>query len=153
MIICGIDPGAKGGLCFMESLTKEILYVCPMPMLEKELDYTKVSDLFWEYVPDKIIIEHVHAMPNQGVVSMFNFGRMYGGLKGIAHVYCVNNVVTARPKEWQKALFGLVKWDKSVGINFVKDRFPDTKIILPRCRKEHDGITDAICIAYYEATK
>lgn len=152
MIICGIDPGAKGGLCFMDSLTKEIIHVNEMPMRDKELSYGDLSELLQYYKADKYIIEHVHAMPMQGVVSMFNFGRMYGGLKAMAYAYSCD-VVTANPKEWQKALFGSVKWDKSVGINFVKEKYPDTRIILPRCRKEHDGITDAVCIAYYEATK
>ena len=31
----------------------------------------------------KVVVEHVTAMPGQGVTSMFNFGQSFGVLKGI----------------------------------------------------------------------
>ena len=42
----------------------------------------------------RVVIEHVTAMPGQGVTSMFNFGQSFGILKGIcsamqlSHVFC-----------------------------------------------------------------
>ena len=30
-----------------------------------------------------VVVEHVNAMPGQGVTSMFNFGQSFGVIKGI----------------------------------------------------------------------
>ena len=40
----------------------------------------------------KVVIEHVSAMPGQGVTSMFNFGQSFGVLKGICSAMQLSNV-------------------------------------------------------------
>ena len=61
----------------------------------------------WECVltanPTQAVIEHVHSMPAQGVVSSFKFGRSYGFLRGclIASGVPFEEV---SPQRWQRAL-------------------------------------------------
>lgn len=60
-----------------------------------------------------IAIEHVHAMPKQGVVSMFNFGINFGTYLGILSRYSklVKHIFTPTPAVWQRAV--VIKEDNS----------------------------------------
>ena len=93
MFIIGIDPGISGALCFMEH--GKIIDVIDMPSMadgkknKRQVNGSQVFNEISRYIKDKnpndvkVIIEHVSAMPGQGVTSMFNFGQSFGILKGI----------------------------------------------------------------------
>ena len=93
MLIIGIDPGISGSICFFEN--GKILEVIEMPtMIEGKKNKKQVNgaQMFNEIVrklsKDKnqdvrVVVEHVSAMPGQGVTSMFNFGQSFGIIKGI----------------------------------------------------------------------
>ena len=49
----------------------------------------------------KVIIEHVSAMPGQGVTSMFNFGQSFGILKGVCSAMQLP-MYFVRPVKWKK---------------------------------------------------
>ena len=82
MLIIGIDPGISGALCFMEQ--GKIIDVIDMPSMadgkknKKQVNGSQVFNEISKYLKDnkpenvKVIIEHVTAMPGQGVTSMFN---------------------------------------------------------------------------------
>ena len=93
MLIIGIDPGISGSICFFKD--GKILDVVEMPTMadgkknkrqvngsqiyneiKKKIDVVSEEDI-------RVVIEHVTAMPGQGVTSMFNFGQSFGILKGI----------------------------------------------------------------------
>jgi len=100
-IILGIDPGAGGGLA---SWYDNEMCAVKMPATEKDIcdwaaDFCETGAFAY--------IERVHAMPGQGVTSMFSFGRNYGFLRGclIAHGIPFEEVT---PRTWQKT-FGLKK--------------------------------------------
>ena len=91
MLIIGIDPGISGSICFFKD--GKILDVVEMPTMTdgkkikdrlmvlkfitklKKIDVVSEEDI-------RVVIEHVTAMPGQGVTSMFNFGQSFGILKG-----------------------------------------------------------------------
>ena len=92
MLIIGIDPGISGSICFFKD--GKILDVVEMPTMtdgkknkrqvngsqiyneiKKKIDVVSEEDI-------RVVIEHVTAMPGQGVTSMFNFGQSFGILKG-----------------------------------------------------------------------
>ncbi|SVD42841.1 uncharacterized protein METZ01_LOCUS395695, partial [marine metagenome] len=54
---------------------------------KKQVNGAEVTNIInKELVNEKdinVVIEHVSAMPGQGVTSMFNFGQSFGVLKGI----------------------------------------------------------------------
>ena len=85
MVVIAVDPGVKGGIALLNTSTN-IMLAAPTPMIGKEIDYRKVHETLMHYSPDMIVIEKVHAMPKQGVTSMFNFGMGYGALVALATV-------------------------------------------------------------------
>ena len=93
MMIIGIDPGISGSICFFED--GKIKEVIEMPTMtegkknKKQVNgsqiYNEISSKINKYKDQdvRVVIEHVSAMPGQGVTSMFNFGQSFGILKGI----------------------------------------------------------------------
>lgn len=151
MIIIGIDPGKKGGLAWMEDGV--IIDVLAMPVAGKELDLGEIVD-FCNSGGDKIIvdfayIEKVGAMPGQGVVSMFTFGKVTGALYGImAALKIPYRLVT--PQTWKKAILLDTDRSKEAALDYVKRIHPFVELkATAQSRKAHMGIVDAICIAEY----
>ena len=91
MIIIGIDPGVSGAICILTD--GNITEIYEMPTMidgkknKKQVNGAEVTNIInKELVNEKdinVVIEHVSAMPGQGVTSMFNFGQSFGVLKGI----------------------------------------------------------------------
>ena len=87
MLIIGIDPGISGAICFMED--GKITDVIEMPSMaegkknKKQVNssqiFNEISSKIKNYNKNevKVVIEHVTAMPGQGVTSMFNFCLLY----------------------------------------------------------------------------
>ena len=144
-IVVGIDPGIKGALTRITETTQEAI---PMPTIGKEIDAHSVAVWLREQRPDLVIIEKVGAMPNQGVTSMFNFGRGTGKLLGVLEALAIP-YHEVRPQAWKKAILHGTAHDKQAAIDYVSARYPDLPLILPRCRKPSDGIADATCMAVY----
>ena len=86
----GVDPGQKGGLAVVARQDDKPVAVVqravPMPVTKvngkASLD-TMALDDFFPHQPFVAVLEQVHAMPGQGVSSMFQFGRMYGAIEAV----------------------------------------------------------------------
>src|ERR1035441_2923475 len=75
----GIDPGLGGGLAVCYSGQKIGMSAQIMPPTERD-----IWDWFHNfafYGLPVAVIEKVHSMPGNGVVSMFKFGQNYGTLR------------------------------------------------------------------------
>ena len=117
MLIIGIDPGISGSICFFEN--GKILDVVEMPTMtegkknKKQVNGSQIYNEISKRIRDidrkdiKVIIEHVSAMPGQGVTSMFNFGQSFGILKGICSAMQLP-MYFVRPAKWKK-YFNLIK--------------------------------------------
>jgi crossover junction endodeoxyribonuclease RuvC len=147
-IICGIDPGLKGGFGFI-TLDGQVNSFASMPILKNGtksvIDAYGVAMLLKQYKPDYVAIEKVHAMPKQGVTSTFTFGRGVGILEGALSALEIP-YIDVTPQCWQKALFlGLeASMGKQRSIMAVKRRWPTT------CGgKLTDGQADALCLAVW----
>lgn len=149
MRVIGVDPGMKGGIAILDTITNQMRAV-PTPLVGKELDYRRVYEAITFYDPYMVVIEKVHAMPNQGVTSMFNFGMGYGALVALASVGQAR-VVLVPPQMWKKHVLAGTSKDKEAAIQFCSQTYPSVNLILPRCRKPHDGMADSICLAHYGA--
>ena len=57
-----------------------------------------------------VVVEHVTAMPGQGVTSMFNFGQSFGVIKGICSAMQLP-IHFVRPTKWKK-YFNLINTSK-----------------------------------------
>lgn len=122
-ISVGIDPGWSGGIAFYDGITMDALKFDGLT--ERDL-----SDLIQDrclVAPCKVWLEQVHAMPIQGVTSVWNFGQMYGMLRGIliaSHI----PFETVSPQVWQRAMRCLTRGDKNVSKAKAQQLFPKLKL-------------------------
>jgi|TARA_B100002051_G_C16659823_1_gene598515 crossover junction endodeoxyribonuclease RuvC len=161
MLIIGIDPGISGSICFFKD--GKILDVVEMPTMtdgkknkrqvngsqiyneiKKKIDVVSEEDI-------RVVIEHVTAMPGQGVTSMFNFGQSFGILKGICSAMRLP-MYFVRPAKWKK-YFSLINSEKDASRTRAIEIFPYFSSQLSK--KKDSNKADAILIAsfYYETYK
>ena len=144
-MIIGIDVGQKGGICCMSYSGIQLV-----PYSDEELN--KLTT--WCSLQDEhtiAYVEQVHAMPNQGVTSMFNFGKSFGYILGVLDA-CNIETKLVSPQKWKKE-FNLDS-DKQKSIDTAKKLFPDVNLFRTnRCTKEHDGMAEALLIAEYGRRK
>lgn len=152
--ILGIDPGFYGGFAFFNG--SEVA-VQPMPITTESLSDGKTRKILFadkivktmdQFNPSAIYIEKVHAMPNQGVTSMFRFGESYGIIQGIAHGLSIP-VNFIAPREWKKHYS--LKNDKQDSIDLVNKMFKEVK--MPKNKQSASGVAEAILIAVYAWTQ
>ena len=130
MIIIGIDPGVSGAICILTD--GKITEIYEMPTMidgkknKKQVNGAEVTNIInKELVNEKdinVVIEHVSAMPGQGVTSMFNFGQSFGVLKGICAALKLP-VHFIRPVKWKKH-FNLINTEKDASRTKVIEVFP-----------------------------
>ena len=145
----GIDPGKSGGYCLMDEMGC-VIFAAPLPYLANDLQaseiWTKVGCSAFGVV--HCAIEKVSSRPGQGVSSVFRFGFDTGVLHGLARA-AGWKLYSPTPQRWQKVSGGPTGGNKEVTAAWVTKTFPDTPIIMPRCRKFHEGVTDSIGIAHW----
>ncbi|MGJ8524317.1 hypothetical protein LMG33818_000025 [Halomonadaceae bacterium LMG 33818] len=143
-MIVGIDPGKSGAIAAIG----EKSHAEKIPLSGKEIDGALIARLLSELNPDVVILEKVGAMPGQGVTSMFSFGKGFGIVIGVLEALSIPyRIVT--PQAWKKCVLAGTSKDKDAAINFVRRAYPDVELVPARCRKPHDGIADAVCLAEY----
>ena len=161
MLIIGIDPGISGSICFLDN--GKILEVIEMPIMtdgkknKKQVNgsqvYNEITKRIKQFEKNQIrvVIEHVSAMPGQGVTSMFNFGQSFGILKGICTAMQLP-MYFVRPTKWKK-YFNLLNSEKDASRTRAIEIFPYFSSQLSR--KKDSNKADAILIAsfYYETYK
>ncbi len=153
-MVLGVDPGLSGGLALIDSSTNTCKTI-RMPIRKSygsksEVDPLTINAWLNEhcYEAEACFLERVTSRPKQGVTSSFNFGMSYGMLRAVLEMFVP--VYTVMPNAWKKkVLQGYVTSDKSGAIAFCGDNYPNVNLVQPRCRKPHDGIADAICLAHY----
>jgi len=155
MFIIGIDPGISGAICFFND--GKIIDVIEMPSMaegKKNKKQVNGNQLFNEIkshlsaINDEkicVVVEHVTAMPGQGVTSMFNFGQSFGVIKGICSAMQLP-IYFVRPTKWKK-YFNLIKTSKDASRSRAIEIFP--KISDQLKRKKDSNKADAILIASY----
>lgn len=140
MIYIGIDPGKNGGIAFINEF-EEIIQLLPFS-----------DDALIRWIKNcssdmKCTLEHVHAMPKQGVSSTFNFGMNFGFIQGVLKAYGIPYELVT-PQKWKKE-FSCTS-DKNTSIEVCKRLFPGVNLkATDRCKKDHDGMAEALLIAEY----
>lgn len=139
MIYIGIDPGKDGALAVMEDIGN---YAVPFdPAL-----YAETLENLGGY-PCKCCLERVGAMPGQGVTSMFKFGENFGFLQGLLTAFRIPYELVT-PQKWKKEF--QITGDKNSSIAVCRRLFPDVSLRKSdRCRKDHDGMAEALLMAEY----
>tara|TARA_Y100000590_G_C15289796_1_gene852061 strand:- start:51 stop:530 length:480 start_codon:yes stop_codon:yes gene_type:complete len=153
MIIIGIDPGINGAISIVEN--KKIIEVYDTPTMidgkknKRQINGAQVTNIIKEVLNGNkevvVVVEHVNAMPGQGVTSMFNFGQSFGVIKGICAALSVP-IYFVRPSKWKKH-FNLIKTNKDASRTKVIEVYPEIASKLHR--KKDSNRADAILIALY----
>ena len=153
MKIIGIDPGLSGAIAILENNKVEKIFDIPvMPEGKKnkrQLNSAQLVKLLKDNVSNKeevaIVVEHVTAMPGQGVTSMFNFGQTFGAIKGICAALNLP-IFFVRPSKWKKH-FELINSSKDSSRTKAIEMYPS---ISDRLSKKKDvNKADAILIGRY----
>ncbi len=155
MLIIGIDPGISGSICFFQDgIIKDVVEMPTMIEGKKNKRQVNGSQIFNEISKKiknidkrdiKVVIEHVTAMPGQGVTSMFNFGQSFGILKGICSAMQLS-VYFVRPAKWKK-YFNLINSEKDASRTRAIEIFPYYSSHLSK--KKDSNKADAILIASF----
>ena len=161
MLIIGIDPGISGSICFFED--GKVIEVIEMPVMtegKKNKKQVNGAQIYNEIIKRintnsetniRVVIEHVTAMPGQGVTSMFNFGQSFGILKGICSAMRLP-MFFVRPAKWKK-YYNLINSEKDASRTRAIEIFPNFSSQLSK--KKDSNKADAILIAsfYHETYK
>lgn len=149
MLAIGIDPGKSGALAVIYADDNN----APFRIKVVPFDESVYRDVITTLVDDRVVccLEKVGAMPGQGVVSMFNFGRNLGFIEGMLQANKIPYQLVP-PQTWKKE-FSL-SGDKQTSIDVCKRLFPNVNLLAtPRSRKESDGMAEALLMAEYARRK
>lgn len=95
----GVDPGSSGGgIAFLDTSGDDIV-----TFQMKDLTPHDFAEHVREYQPTIAWVEKVHAMPKQGVSSMFKFGENFGGLQWSLAALGIRYGLIL-PSRWMRAL-------------------------------------------------
>ena len=158
MIIIGIDPGVSGAISIMEN--KKVIEIHDMPTMidgkknKKQVNGSQVTNIIKEKLNKNneiiVVVEHVNAMPGQGVTSMFNFGQTFGAIKGICAALGLP-IFFVRPAKWKKH-FDLINSSKDASRTKAIEMYPSLSDQLSK--KKDVNKSDAILIArFYSETR
>ena len=155
-VYIGIDPGKDGAMAILGYRDTPILI--PFDETEYANQLRRLDPLGsglgtfggeTDARPSSVfcVIEHVNAMPGQGVTSCFSFGENFGFIQGLLEAFC-HPYELVRPAKWKRE-FSCTK-DKNTSIEVAKRLFPGVSLRrTERCTKDHDGIAEALLMAEY----
>ena len=143
MRVAGIDPGITGAIVVLEDY--EPIEWMMMPVVTvgtaKRVNGAELADFLTDNKVGFVCIENVHAMPGQGVTSMFNFGHSVGTIMGVLWALKIAHNLYS-PQAWKKKN-QLIGTDKDASRSAAIQLFPNWKEL----RKKAKG--QALADAYF----
>jgi CubicO group peptidase (beta-lactamase class C family) len=145
----GVDPGKRGAFSIVDQKSRLVEYWLMGELYDMRLKLLPYIDNL-----SMIALEKAQAMARhgqtQGASSMFTYGMGYGKLLGLFETLGLK-YEEIRPLQWMQKMF--VTWEtgtsKEMSKKLCAAMHPDDTFIPYRCRKVHDGLTDATCLAHY----
>ena len=145
MIYIGCDPGKTGSMAILWQ-TGDV-EVIPFD----KAGYINAIARANETDECKCCLEHVSAMPRQGVTSTFSFGENFGWIQGILDAFGVPYELV-RPLKWKREFS--VTADKNSSIAVCKRLFPDVSLKrTENCRKDDDNLAESLLLCEYARRK
>lgn len=154
-MIAGLDAGKTGALVVLTPPHAPGMGTCIGHVIQAA-DYpgfwgTRLPDLLADVKVTHalqpirlVIVEAVHAMPNEGAVGAFSFGVNYGGWLGVLAGAGIP-VMTVPPDVWT-AILG-VGGNKDLHREKARELWPETAHLFKA--KGSDGIADAALLAHF----
>lgn len=108
-MILGVDPGISGALAWIDG--GDIAHLEDMPTMTVDIGKAAKRQVNPAILADLVLsrritgawVEKVHAMPGQGVTSMFGFGRSFGVVEGVLAALSIP-VTLVTPQAWGKTM-------------------------------------------------
>ena len=141
MYYLGVDPGVSGAFAILHEA--ELFMICKF---DKAAFLSAVDLLAREQEATRCCIEKVHAMPKQGVTSMFTFGENFGWLKGVLDAREIS-YQEVPPQTWKKE-FNLNS-NKTQSIDVARQLFPKAILTPIGARVPNNNIAEAMLMAEY----
>ena len=144
-MIVSIDPGATGALV---ALTEEgecfahLLMPTAKQGKSTRVNGAAVAAFLAEHRPRHVFLESVHAMPKQGVSSVFTFGHAAGLVEGVVTGAGVP-LTLLTPQAWKKHA-GLIGSDKDAARSRAIQLFPGLRIL--DLKGKGQAVADALLI-------
>lgn len=144
--VMGVDPGLSGAIAFLFPDDPHRVAVEDMPVVDGNVSASLLAASIRKFAPSYAVIEHVGAMPGQGVTSMFNFGKAVGQVIGVGGALNIPlHFVT--PAKWKRRF--ALSADKEEARAKALQFFPSCAASFAR-KKDH-GRAEAALIAKYGA--
>lgn len=151
-LILGIDPGLRGAAAVYEPATKSLITAFDLPTTQSQdgkktiIDLYRLATVIGAYAPriKFAMIEDVGAMPRDGVVGAFTFGRAAGGVHGVIAANHVP-VLFTKPSVWKSAT-GLSA-DKALSRRRATELFPLQAHLFKRVKD--DGKAESALLAVF----
>lgn len=156
-ISIGVDPGvSKGAIAVFDGTLLDSFAISH--------DIKGLNRFVGTLPPAKVFLEDIHSIGGTSKSSMFTMGRGVGWLEGILEAWGFE-VVNVEPRIWQTAVWeesdyvfiGKKRDTKATSLNAAKRLFPgiDLRYANNEVKKrpartvDHNGLIDALLIAYY----
>jgi crossover junction endodeoxyribonuclease RuvC len=147
MRVLGIDPGASGALVLLEN--GQPIEWAAMPITKigtaTRVNAAALTDFIASCCCSHVYVEAVHAMPGQGVTSMFNFGHSCGTIMGVLGALGLPHTFVT-PQKWKKAA-GLIGTDKDASRARALQLWPKWRDLDKKAKGQ--ALADAALIAVY----
>jgi len=151
IIIAGVDPGFTGGIVKLDPIDHTI-EIADTPVFEiktgakkrRVLDHVGIANILDDERIVHLYLEEVNAMPGQGVVSMFNFGKSAGTIIGVCGGLRIP-MTQVRPAKWKSDL--RVPAEKNAARYRASEYFPQCSKAWTKAKD--DGRAEATLIAFY----
>lgn len=151
-LILAVDPGKSGALAFLNHTKNELVEVCDMPTRQGEKDTKKTLDIYvLSHLVDRhasqiryAVIEDVHSMPHDGVVSAFSFGKSTGIVIGVIASFNIP-IYFVNPAVWKRAMG--VSYEKDTSRAMASKLFIDSAHLF--IKKRDDGRAEACLLAHF----
>ena len=147
MRVLGIDPGASGALVVLDNDQPVEWMEMPtyQPSSHRKVNCAELSAWIDNLQVEKAFIEQVHAMPGQGVSSMFYFGHSVGSVMGVLGALKIP-VKEIRPVVWKKRA-GLLNTDKDAARSKAINIWPKWRALDKKIKGQ--ALADAALIALF----
>ena len=163
MTYIGIDPGLSGAIARIMPNGDVCIVDVPTRTVDKKgktksgknktqnvYDVPGMVSIFEGFAHDygtnniHLFIEKSQPMPDQGVVSVFGYGKGYGIYLGIFAALKIP-YTEIHPMTWRKIVMRDMPREKDASIIRAKQLYPNADITL----KRHHGRSEALLIAHY----
>jgi hypothetical protein len=151
IIVVGIDPGLKGGIACLKN--GEILTTAKMPIVKNKVgsrvDAVALTKIIKDTSPSMVIIEEPQVRAGENIIAHLTIGINFGIIYATLTMLRVK-FITIPAVVWTHAIHSLITGSKEWETHPSKMKSLKTfRKLYPESQITHDGIVDAVLIAFY----